>query len=525
MMTMIGGQESDRTRRARARTRVATTTSSDDQNSSFFPGMEVVVPGTFVVFHGNSGDGLSNTIQSFPTVTPTSSSAVTASSSLAHTSAASVLNPLPEHGYETVETPGGLPLGQLATAPITAAAARLVASAVAATSAATVSATETVDSSDDFVDPMSTSGMSSSHSRSSTTDEFIVVGDGSISPSREISNGISPCDRITNIATVNGQRDSEPLDLDEASIRQWERGCREVEINQRREWSDSLRHVPPRLLDHCMMATSAVSSSTGERSNDNDTNDQDDDEEEDQSSYSLLWWQSHGKVAVLNDLPPKDPTSGKVKRSVIAMLNSGSTIHATKIIHLDSSTLEPIEVPTLSMPSSSDSDDPKTYPQGKKGWIQMLELQIDPNVMSMKNTDINIREATTGYAVLSLDGYPFLGPGSPSLYVDPNQWVWRVTCPVGAFVRDGVELTTRHIDTIPYGSMINISKRCINNQGLSRLQAQQYVVEPSSDPGSYRRACGWISELLNPLSGQRGVVAQPLPFPVPALYKVTLTVG
>jgi len=36
---------------------------------------------------------------------------------------------------------------------------------------------------------------------------------------------------------------------------------------------------------------------------------------------------------------------------------------------------------------------------------------------------------------------------------------------------------------------------------------------------------GWVSEFLNPLSGQRGPIVQPLPFPVPALYRVTLPEG
>jgi len=34
------------------------------------------------------------------------------------------------------------------------------------------------------------------------------------------------------------------------------------------------------------------------------------------------------------------------------------------------------------------------------------------------------------------------------------------------------------------------------------------------------KVTGWISEFLNPLSGQRGPVAAPIPFPVPALYRV-----
>lgn len=44
-----------------------------------------------------------------------------------------------------------------------------------------------------------------------------------------------------------------------------------------------------------------------------------------------------------------------------------------------------------------------------------------------------------------------------------------------------------------------------------------------------RRPCrlveGWISQYLNPMSGQGGPVVQPIPFCVPALYRVTLPSG
>ena len=74
--------------------------------------------------------------------------------------------------------------------------------------------------------------------------------------------------------------------------------------------------------------------------------------------------------------------------------------------------------------------------------------------------------------------------------------------------------------------------------GLSRLRVQAVVDDttisaqkfslskklPSTQSQS-RVVDGWCSEFLNPLSGQRGIVASPLPFPVPALYRVTLAEG
>lgn len=61
-----------------------------------------------------------------------------------------------------------------------------------------------------------------------------------------------------------------------------------------------------------------------------------------------------------------------------------------------------------------------------------------------------------------------------------------VVCEDGAYVRAGLELSSRHIYTIGSQSVVEVTERCINNQGLARL----------------RTADGWISEMLNPLSGQ-----------------------
>ena len=63
---------------------------------------------------------------------------------------------------------------------------------------------------------------------------------------------------------------------------------------------------------------------------------------------------------------------------------------------------------------------------------------------------------------------------------------YRVVCEDGAYVRVGLELSSRHVVTIPYDSVVEVTERCVNNQGLARL----------------RTADGWISEMLNPLSGQ-----------------------
>ena len=126
-----------------------------------------------------------------------------------------------------------------------------------------------------------------------------------------------------------------------------------------------------------------------------------------------------------------------------------------------------------------------------------------------------------GYVTLSLEGYDLLGPGLPAIYTDPNTWLWRVTCSSGAFVREGLELTTHHVETLPHGSLMRVTRKTVNSEGLSRLRVHA-VLRTTRKP---RLVEGWISEFLNPLSGQRGHIAQPLPFPVPAQYRVTLADG
>ena len=104
-----------------------------------------------------------------------------------------------------------------------------------------------------------------------------------------------------------------------------------------------------------------------------------------------------------------------------------------------------------------------------------------------------------------------------------DNWIWRVTCPSGAYLRDGLDLNTNHIYTLPYGSLISVSKRCINNQGLSRIKTTAIIPGDGDDKNEVIH--GWCSELLNPLSGQRGIIAQPLPYCIPATYRVTLPIG
>jgi Zinc finger, C3HC4 type (RING finger) len=92
-------------------------------------------------------------------------------------------------------------------------------------------------------------------------------------------------------------------------------------------------------------------------------------------------------------------------------------------------------------------------------------------------------------------------------------------------------LSTRHIETLKYGALLRVKRKTINSMGLSRLQIQAWVPTDSNNPrvnpnsSSMTLIEGWCSEFLNPLSGQRGSVVQPLPFPVPAIYRIALEEG
>lgn len=260
------------------------------------------------------------------------------------------------------------------------------------------------------------------------------------------------------------------------SIKEWIEKCREKEKEQRVEWRDSLMQIQGNTLAGQAMMDKF--------------------EEED------MWWQSGGLLAVLSDVPTKT-RSGHILAKTIGTINPGSTIVATDIVYLDSVRFERLIIPPTAL-----SGDNNVFPRPRSCWIQLIQIDY---------------EGHAGYVCLSLDGYWMLAPGLPSLYIDPHAWLWRVVCPAGAFIREGLELNTRHIDTLPYGSLVRVTRRTVNSQGLMRLQVQSKTDD--SQKHTQRWIDGWCSEYLNPQSGQRGIVVEPLSFPVPALYRVTLPIG
>ena len=76
-------------------------------------------------------------------------------------------------------------------------------------------------------------------------------------------------------------------------------------------------------------------------------------------------------------------------------------------------------------------------------------------------------------------------------------------------MRRGLELASSHLYTLQRDAVFEVRERRVNEQGLARLRTDD----------------GWISEDLNPLSGQRGPIASPLPVTSPLTYRVVLRDG
>ena len=141
---------------------------------------------------------------------------------------------------------------------------------------------------------------------------------------------------------------------------------------------------------------------------------------------------------------------------------------------------------------------------------------------------LQIEEPFQGYVLFSVDGYNVAVPGFPSSPIftgvtessslDQHKpmmpcWYWKVVGHMGAVVRRGVDLSSRPIGRLPYGTNLQVVKKVINAAGLSRLFVRAQTVESG-------RIEGWCSEMLNPLSGQRGPILQPIPLAVPAIYRI-----
>lgn len=106
-------------------------------------------------------------------------------------------------------------------------------------------------------------------------------------------------------------------------------------------------------------------------------------------------------------------------------------------------------------------------------------------------------------------------PGEPLVrkgdLKESSRWVYKVVCADGAFIRQGLELSSPHRCTLALNSLVEISERRINGQGLSRLRTAD--------------GRGYLSEQLNPLSGARGPVVELVSMPMILSYKVVIPEG
>lgn len=252
------------------------------------------------------------------------------------------------------------------------------------------------------------------------------------------------------------------------------------------------------------------------------------------SVYRNQWWKSKRHyLRVFDSIPefqPKQLNDGsrdieyRVKHGkVISDIAPGSTIMA----------IDEIRIQTPEMNAK----------EAKKGDLSQGVIVV-----------LRIESPIAGYIVKSVDGYPFIGPGLVSCYNEPDIWMWKVTCLNGAYVRQGLELTSVRLAVIPFGSIVRVRRKTINEMGLTRLQVEAFVDQSSDGSSSdgklntlsnalrsmtlkmspYRaveskfrktKIVGWISEALNPLSGQTGPIVQPIDLPLPSKVRVSLSNG
>jgi len=246
------------------------------------------------------------------------------------------------------------------------------------------------------------------------------------------------------------------------------------------------------------------------------------------------WYQKNGRLVVFKSLPYMS-SSGKVvvhplifeedeegskqqqqepreEEEDVITLAPGTTVMAEEAIALDSHSLQRIH-------STAGNDDDHRKQQRHEHRDSTLVF-------------LNISSPYPGYVLSHIHNYPYLSPGLPTAYTD-STWLWRVTCqPDGAFIRSGLDLVTHHIGTLPYGTLCCVKKKVVNYMGLNRLEIDAFVNSGgnescSDDDGKgcsaavkMNKLSGFISEFLNPLSGQRGNIVEQVSFPVPALYKV-----
>lgn len=269
-----------------------------------------------------------------------------------------------------------------------------------------------------------------------------------------------------------------------------------------------------------------------------------------------MWWvdPEEGRLLVLSRLPSATTSNDY---NPCGSLAPGTTVVGTELWTMDARTLQVLHH------HPSDSRNTAT------GSISSIDAAQVPKLQVLK-----IESPLVGYVVYAHERYGYLmpiagggdddddrpnpaaGPSRHHLHhsADPAQPpLWRVTCAAGAFVRKGLDLSTQHLCTLPRGSLVYVHRKTVNSMGLARLQIsalshckehQQHILpqhrpkrqrqqheeggsndDSTTAPSTATAVEGWCSEFLNPLSGQRGPVVQPVPFSAPVRYRVVLPQG
>jgi E3 ubiquitin-protein ligase Mdm2 len=349
-----------------------------------------------------------------------------------------------------------------------------------------------------------------------------------------LTNTIDSCPTISCVDPENNDEN----DLDERVISEWNETRRRKELVHRSEWLEETMAQHKAILSTESKAPTTTTTTANQ-------------EEEDllllTCETSSHWWfidKQTGYLAILDGLPKRilhDDDEHDLFSSIIdyprkiGMVPPGAMIRMAENNNNDKNeriiTLNTRDLKVQDTSSHSNNNDEMPTKNGRKGQLQIMRIQ----------------QPMEGYIVASLHGYPYVTKFSKSHhhYHHPvgyeseqqQQWQWRVVCLEGAWIRQGLGLGTEYVSTAPYGATVSVHQKTVDTKmGLSRIRVSYSLLgeeeeETKNNDRSnnnnietlrtqQRSIQGWASEYLNPLSGQRGPILCPIPFPRPAIYKV-----
>ena len=277
----------------------------------------------------------------------------------------------------------------------------------------------------------------------------------------------------------------------------WEVECRERERRQREE---TLLELRQRQITTASFANTNTAATTGNRNADGNAFTP---RSHNVGSHDFPYARN-GRLAVFASLPTRSEGGNRQVSwgTIQGDLAPGGAVDAVDVVALDPETFHKVE----------DGDNLS----GTDGLLLFLAITAP----------------VAGFVLYRKeDGSTLLGCGQPSHWAQPDAFIWRVCCPDGALIRDGLELTAAHVQTVPHGSFVKVTGKTVNSMGLGRLRVEAVLDDSSStDAGAdhaveVRTVTGWISEALNPLSGQRGPVVQPVPLPAPLQCRIIYAEG